>query len=58
MLASCPQILGHYNWGRIRVFPIVQDGHKKSFPKLDDLYEGDRLRPDAKEKQLELLYDV
>ncbi|MCY3990236.1 MAG: hypothetical protein OXF50_03290 [Caldilineaceae bacterium] len=44
--------------GRIGVFPIVQDGHQKSFPKLDDLYEGDRLRPDAKEKLLELLDDV
>ena len=42
--------------GGIRVVPY--DYHQKSFPALDELYDGDRLRPDAKEKLLELLDDV
>lgn len=43
--------------GRIGVFPIERDGYQKSFPPLENLYEDDKLRPDAEEKLMELLDD-
>ena len=44
--------------GKIGIFPIQYDGQQRSFPPLDKLYIGERLRPDAKEKLLEMLDDV
>ncbi|MCY4079478.1 MAG: hypothetical protein OXF54_04490 [Caldilineaceae bacterium] len=43
--------------GRIGVFPTVSDGRLGAVPQLDELHDHDRLRPDAKERLLEILDD-
>lgn len=43
--------------GRIGVFPTVSDGRLRAVPQLDELHDHDRLRPDAKERLLDILDD-
>jgi len=44
--------------GAIRVAPMVTDGNRKHFPVLDELYDGDELKPDARERLLSMLDDT
>ena len=44
--------------GKTGVFPIQYDGRQRPVPPLDKRYIGERLRPDAKEKLLEMLDDI
>ena len=43
--------------GRIGVFPTVSDGHFRAVPQLDELHNYDKLRPDDKERLLNMLAD-
>ena len=44
--------------GAIRVALIETEGNRKHFPVLDELYNGDELKPDARERLLSMLDDT
>jgi len=40
------------------VAPMQTDGNRKHFPVLNELYNGDELKPDARERLLSMLDDT
>ena len=58
MLSTWPQILGrHYRRGN-STGPYGNRRKQRTFPVLDELYNGDELKPDARERLLSMLDDT
>jgi len=54
----CRSYWSSFSEGQFEWPPMQTDGNKRHFPVLDELYDGDESKPDARERLLSMLDDT